>query len=225
MISVSADAQKNFFLQPGIGLGLTTARTVDIKGVRNGARRPAIGYSARVGVGYRFGRLEISTGAGLLMTGYKSKDVFNSSDLEGYYHHLTIPALIGLHLGNAGKAKVVPIVGVYAIYTYSSAITYWTGRTEPATVMVVSKGELLHATYRPFTVMGTIQVRTELQITPRFAITCAPGLIGSLGNMRTLAYGRPRRPNQYNFAALVELGAKWDLRRNDKVPGEAEQVP
>ena len=144
LLHCSCFAQKNLFLQPYIGAGVTELEgTVFSKGFGD---KKSLSLTGGIQIGTQKGHWRFSTGLSILKTGCIISPVFEYDPFTGYARNnrkvsiAVINALLPIKVGytiEVGKLSVVPSLGIAAAYHLKNYATFEelaTGKRETSAV-------------------------------------------------------------------------------------------
>jgi hypothetical protein len=226
LCSAASYAQNGFFLQPEIGAGFSN--TIWKPGIYP-QQVSIFSYRAGMDIGYKTGKWQFITGLAYLRTGVKVLSgtiyyfenneyllpiITPPENITDYNPHILVPLKIGYEvLRFSDKLSLTALLGAEISYniqrTFLTQVTVMPG-TYPVNKDVESRQDFNRSGNNSGT-MGLAQVNLEYKLNNRVSLTGGPSfqyMFSSMLNFR----------NEYDYALLMNIGLKWNFKKERQRP-------
>ena len=207
-------AQNGFYLQPEIGIGSSNVSAHDnmvLGRYENEGRNSVWVTDCEVGIGYRIGHLEISSGIFFLQSGFNEHTLSGymyqlDTKTKQYYNHITLPIIADFRIRLGKRFSIAPGIGYEISHNYSDNKT-----TDQDGVVTKQKltGAAFTNLYQVTSAWWIIRLGAGYKLNKRLSIVAGIELHDMLTSM--IAEGYNPAAFQYSVILSLNAGLTWSF--------------
>ena len=231
LLCSSAFAQDSYYVRAGLGAGLSSSSFQVAPGFKKSNHESIASGQSQLNFGYEFGKWQIETGVGYLLTGLSFVNspggggcvvgpnpnntlVAVPASGEAKYTitnpHLVVPLVASYKIHGCSKMSVSPGIGVEALYNFKGKMTTSNQAEAAATTM--------DYTYNNLSAAVVLKLDIQYKVCKYFSVWCSPSYQNMVTSLTKKVPG-DGMSRIYDRALLVNAGVQYNLHCCHKQAG------